>query len=441
MRKLIYIIILSITLFSCNKAALIKPTVPLTIVPGTKQVTMIKDTIVNNIWDGGGNVLRVENTHIYGTGTLQNWIIDAGSQYIFDTSIKIVNCKSYSGSFNAKWYGANPALADNWAILQQCIKTTITNKIPALYIPAGWYKTYGKLNVFVNVNEQTTIHIYGDSHYATDGTVINYMLNVGTPLNLQLQKGSEVNNISFVGTWKSPVYKDSSYYQMAESQYNDVSGNNNSAIGMTIDGNFYGSYSGSTKINVHDCYIGGFATLINISQNGQTQNADNLTFSNINCGDSRVIFQNGQAQEKNNILQGFQCWANNYTAFSNGNAAEYQAGDYTLKNWNCAGRIVRLFNINCAAWFMTKVENMYAENFGRIGNISSQITNSFTGCTFEPAFKSEAGNQILLTSNTALTVFTNCLICYYNGYSNELWMRGAATFVNCSFYKDKIVWK
>lgn len=440
MKKIFYYFAL-LGLISCKKIIIENITVPTALVIEISHDTLLLN---NTVWDGGGKILRIKNSKIYGVGILKNWIIDAPSQIIFDTTIKLQNCKTYLGYFNTYWYGTSPTNTDNTPYFQLSFNTAIQNTMLNVYIPTGRYTCKSGLNVATFNNgilAQTTLHIFGDTKYATDGTVLYFTQKTGNALNFQLSKGGEINNIALLGTWKSPTYKDSNYYSISFDNYKDISGNNNEATGFSIDGYYYNTLSGSTGVKVHDCYIGGFATLIGISQNAQTANADNLIFENINCGDGRVIYKNGQAQEKNNVLKHFQCWANNHTGFLNGKSAKWQAGDYTLNNWNFAGRIILLFDINASGWYSTKVNDCYAESFGRIAVVNTQVPITFNTCTFQPAFKEYAGRQILISSNSALTSFNNCLIRYYNGVANELWIHGNITFNNCGFYKDKLVWK
>ena len=106
MKKLL-IPILLFALASCTKTVEVY-----TYVNTDNAVLVKKDTTITGVWDGHDSVLRITNARIKGNGILKNWIIDAAlTQWIFDTTIILQNCKTYGDRFSCMWYGASPSNA------------------------------------------------------------------------------------------------------------------------------------------------------------------------------------------------------------------------------------------------------------------------------------------------------------------------------------------
>jgi hypothetical protein len=400
------------------------------------------DTVVNNTWVlPAGAILHFgSGGHISGSGTIRGGIINAAAtQWIFDTSLTLQPAATYGPYFSACWLGAGK-VADNSGPLQKSINTIIQNqqRLRHLYIPAGTYAYSRPLQVQYQYKGQyaaATLHLYGDANSwdCCAGTTLLYTGTTGYALGLQLNKGTEINNLIITGQFKAPVLPDTDYYSLPMEKFTDANGRCGPGYaGIVIDYDGSRNSSGSTGVQIHDVQVGNFDIDYLVSPNGKTFNADVLLFQNIRCGDARIGFANGQAQEKGNTIRGIYSWGNIHTLYSAGRMGKSQAGHYTIDGGNIAGRCIRLLDITQAGWYPTHISNLYAESIGSIGSISTQVPTAISNCTFHFALPRQAGRQTLLTCNSQRVAFSHCLFRYY-GQKEALKMRGDASFTNCFF--------
>ncbi len=406
-----------------------------------QDIFINKDTTISNTWTiPKGTIIKFGSKgKLSGKGTIRGGIIDAyAHQWIFDTSLSVFPEGAYNNFFSAKWFGAG-YLKDNAGVLQKGINTVLANQNTRdFFIPRGKYAFSKPLTVAAIYKEAyvgCTIHIYGESSFwdSGTGTTLDYTATEGFAIGLQLNKGSEINNLTITGRFKVPQLKDSEYYNIPFDSFTDAQGKCSELYaGLVIDYDGTKNSNGSTGLKIHDLHVGNFTIDYLISPNGKTFNADILLFENIRCGDAKVGFATGQAQEKGNIIRGIYSWGSIHTLFSNGRYGKAQAGNYTIDGGNIAGRCIQLFDIRQQGWYSTTILNVFAESIGRIGNITSQIPVSVNNCTFHFAYPSRAGKQILLNANTEKIVFANCIFRYY-GLPDAMIFNSAATFFNCQF--------
>ncbi len=407
-----------------------------------QDIFIAKDTTINNTWNiPAGAILKFGSKgHISGKGTIRGGIIDASlQQWIFDTTLTLVPEGTYGKDFSAKWFGAG-RVKDNSTALQKGINTVLANNatLRNLYIPKGNYNFSKPLivaNIYNGQYSGSTIHLYGETSFwdCCSGTTLNYTSTGGFAIGLQLNKGTEINNLAITGQFKSPGGKDSVYFNTPYEKYNDANGKcGNYYFGIVIDYDGSKNAGGSTGVKIHDVSVSNFTIDYMISPNGKTFNADILIFENIKCGDAKVGFASGQAQEKGNIIRGIYSWGSIHTLISIGHFGKYQAGNYTIDGGNVAGRCIRLFDISQSGWFATSISNLYSESIATIGNISTQIPASITNCNFDFAYPEQVGRQTLFYTNNDKTKFSNCMFRYY-GSTHEMKFSGAGTFDNCLF--------
>jgi hypothetical protein len=407
-----------------------------------QDILINKDTVINKTWNiPPGTILKFGSKgHISGTGTIRGGIIDAAlGQWIFDTTLTLYPEGTYGKVFSAKWFGAG-RVKDNSTALQKGINTVLDNytSLRDFFIPFGVYEFSKPLvvkGVYKGQYVGVTIHIFGESSFwdCCTGTTLKYTGTTVFALGLQLNKGSEINNLIITGQFKSPASPDSVYFNLPLEKYTDANskcGNNYAGIVIDYDGKM--NSGGSTGIKIHDVSVGNFSTDFSISPNGVTFNADILMFENIHCGDARIGFANGQAQEKGNIIRGIYSWGSIHTLYSAGKLGKNQAGSYTIDGGNIAGRCIRLFDISQAGWYSTNVTNLFAESIGSIGVILSQIPVNISNCTFHFQVPSIIGRQALLVSNNEKINFNNCIFRYY-GLKDPMKFIGNATYNNCYF--------
>lgn len=412
----------------------------------TNIVNIKNDTTVNGIWNLQGSILNL-SAKISGKCIIRNALLQANSFIqIFDTSVVLENCRVRE--FSAMWFGAKQGIVDNAYFIQHGIDQCIANDIRDYFIPGGKYKFSKGLKV-IKWNTQAvdythvTINIYGESDIWNDYTELIFENTSGYGIGVQQVKGGSIHNLRLTGQFKSPVKSGISYYNIASSDYNDISGKNcakyNSYAGLLIDynRNYTSSKSGSSGYKVYDIFIGNFDMLVGVSVNGVTDNADVIIFDNIQLGDARIGFAGGQAQEKGNIIRNIVAWGSIHTLISLGIFGKSQTGGYTIDGGNIAGAVVQLFDIHQKGWFGSHVSNLYAESIGRLGNVFSgdqfmKTPTTFTNCNFDFELKSASGTQNILQSNNNNTVFTSCRFRYYGTYNDTLNLSNAkATFINC----------
>lgn len=406
-----------------------------------------KDTTINNTWKlPAGAILKFGSKgHISGKGTIRGGIIDASlTQWIFDTTLTIQPEGTYGKDFSAKWFGAGK-FKDNYVALQKGINTVLLN-YPGLrnfFIPKDIYSYSKPLKIFSLYKEQyigTTIHIYGETSFwdCCNGTTLRYTATDGFALGLQMNKGTEINNLAIEGQFKAPVAKDSAYYNIPFDKFKDANGKcGDQYAGIVIDYDGSKNSGGSTGVKVHDVSVGNFTVDYMVSPNGKTFNADILIFENIKCGDAKVGFASGQAQEKGNVIRGIYSWGRMHTLISIGRYGKAQAGNYLIDGGNVAGGCIRLFDISQSGWYSTSVNDLYSESLGSIGSITSQIPVSISNCTFHFVFPSVIGKQTLFYSNTDKTKFSNCIFRYY-GSNEPMKFAGLAQFDNCTFSGERV---
>lgn len=408
----------------------------------SQDIYINKDTTIDKTWNlPAGTILHFGSKgHISGSGTIKGGIIDAAlMQWIFDTTLTVIPEAAYNKVFSAKWFGAG-MFKDNYVPLQKSINLITENatRLRDLFIPLGEYAFSKPLLVqskYKGKYSPTTIHLFGESNIfdCCRGTTLLYTGTDQFALGLQMNKGSEINNLNITGQFKAPASGSSGYYQLPMDKFGDQDGKCSYLYaGLVIDYDGSNAPGGSTGVKVHDLTVGNFSIDYLISPNGVTFNADILIFENIRCGDARVGFANGQAQEKGNVIRGIYSWGNLHTLYSAGRFGKGQAGSYTIDGGNIAGGCIRLFDISQAGWYSTNVSNLYAESIGTIGSISTQIPLSISNSTFHFAPPKLLGKAALLSVNSNKVTFNNCIFRYY-GYNDAMRLTGEAVYNNCFF--------
>lgn len=410
------------------------------------KLGLIADTTISTTWDGGGRVYRYNGYKIKGSGTLKNWIIQAPlTADCFDTSINLINCTSYDNIFSCAWYGAKTSNPDNWWNIQKSINYCNGN-IPNLFLPSGNYHYSQPLEIYSIYQNQyvsATLHFYGESvmNGSTNGSTLIFEDVANSALNLQQNKGSEIDHLNIIGKWKSPQASDSIYYNTTFANYNDVSGNNiwEWYYGISTDvHNQIGNTNpnGSTKIYIHDCTISGFTKLIAISQSNQ-KNGEMITIENCSLGEARVGIATGQAQEKGNWIKNIKAWGRIHTVFQIGRSGTQQsAGDWHIEGGNVDGPI-RVFDINASGWYSTHVNGLYAENIGMIGDLYAAVPISINNSTFHLKLWTNIGKRIIINSSGTIVAFHDCMVRYY-GLGGELWIHGMPK-IDGGLWQDSLI--
>jgi hypothetical protein len=408
----------------------------------SQDIFISKDTTINNTWNiPAGAILKFGSKgHINGKGTIRGGIIDAAlGQWIFDTTLTINPEGTYGNDFSAKWFGAG-RVKDNSAALQKGINTVLANSstLRNFLIPKGVYEFSKPLtiaNIYKGQYVGCTIHVYGETSFwdGGSGTTLKYTASDGFAIGLQVNKGTEINNLAIIGQFKAPNVADSLYYNIPIEKYTDTNGKcSEMYAGVVVDYDGSKNTSGSTGVKIHDMWVGNFSIDYLVSPNGKTFNADILIFENIRCGDAKVGFASGQAQEKGNVIRGIYSWGSIHTLISIGRYGKAQAGNYVIDGGNVAGHCIRLFDISQSGWYSTTIANIFSESIATIGYINSQIPTGISNCTFHFVYPNVIGRQTLFYSNSDKTKFSNCIFRYY-GSKEPMKFSGYALYDNCVF--------
>jgi hypothetical protein len=407
-----------------------------------QDIYINKDTVVKGVWQlQPGAILHFGSKgHISGSGTIRGGIIDAAlGQWIFDTTVMLYPEGTYGNDFSARWFGVG-RVTDNSSALQKGINTVLENSatLRNFFIPKGLYLFSKPLLVQSIYNGNytgCTIHIYGASSFwdTGNGTTLQYTSTNGFAIGLQVNKGTEINNLIIKGKFKAPDAADAIYYNIPFEKYTDA--NNQCGpmyAGLVIDYDASKNSSGSTGLKIHDLQVANFSIDYLVSPNGKTFNADILLFENIRCGDAQVGFATGQAQEKGNIIRGIYSWGSLHTLYAAGRFGKSQAGHYTIDGANIAGRCIRLFDISQSGWYATSISNIFAESIATIGSITTQIPTAISNSTFHFVYPKIAGKQTLLYASSSKVVFNSCTFRYYS-LPDSMKFAGNATYNNCFF--------
>lgn len=388
------------------------------------------DTTMSGTYNAGGKVMNMQ-AKISGSVIITNAVIE-GNPYIqvFDTTVTFganVKCREFS----AMWFGANPSNADNSRQLQIAIEDCITNGFD-LFLPAGNYKTSQPLIVGIKSGStylQSTLNFYGESTFWSDKSKITYSGD-SCALGLQLNKGSRIHNLTIIGKWVSPTGNDTTYFNIPFANYtNQATSGNGYGIWVDPVGN-WSQRSGSTGCQIYDMNITGFQTLVRIG-NDISQNDEIIRLTNIQLGNGKVGIQPSQSQEKGNTINGVYSWGSLHTLFNV--PLGKQAGNYFISNGNIAGRCIRIINWNQGSFFPSYFSNIYAENIGSLGTITTTgLPVSFSNCIFDFAYKETIGTQTLVTTNSNKIKFNSCSFRYY-GNNDNLTFSGNASYDNCNF--------
>ena len=101
-------LLLVLTIVSCKKLIIEKIETVFTAAGISNDIVISKDTLINGIWNiPATTIVRFESGgHISGSGTINGGIITAPlTQFIFDTTITLLNTRLYNNDFSVMWYG------------------------------------------------------------------------------------------------------------------------------------------------------------------------------------------------------------------------------------------------------------------------------------------------------------------------------------------------
>ncbi|GAO43815.1 hypothetical protein FPE01S_02_09210 [Flavihumibacter petaseus NBRC 106054] len=283
--------------------------------------------------------------------------------------------------------------ADDTRPLQLAIDSAV--KVSGtLYVPNKYRITNSCLAAAWNGKEYGTFtfKMIGDATWwdVNNRSVIIADFKDGFALGIQRGKGCVVQGINFQGKYVAPK---SSYLEMVlgavpsdttclDTRYAvycavavDPVGPKKPSTGgyPRCESLYRGNTSGSTGITIDNCTANGFTVPFITSPNGQTQNAEQLTFSNIRIGDGKFGFVGCQAQERTNLISNVGAWGTLHTLFHFGSYGAGQAGQWMVDRANIAGNVFQIVSRNSSGFYPLTMTRIAAESIVRIGSWYSGV--------------------------------------------------------------------
>jgi hypothetical protein len=430
----------------------------------------------------GKKIVFKNGSKIIGTNTLNNGVLDCNlHNQCFTTGTTLTNFRSVRHALSPENFGALGNDSDETVILQKTSDTIITNpKMPrTVKLTSG--KKYGTMGwVLHNWNgtryDQYNINILGEpSAYETNPAympIIHTMNNNGFGINVQRATGFSIKGIGMQGNLNIPSATSRKEFYLRDfttfasgvrdSQYSphanlvidafrntSVGGNppddgypdwNGTVTTLNPSGlNWYrgpngDQASGSSGGTMEDISLDGACVNIMVSPNGQSQQAENMTWKNIYANNCKIILAAGQRESKGCVLTNGYTIDRVHTIFD---ASTYGAQQGTLpyiKGFTQAGSVKRV--VNMGTQHTVTFEDLYMEDLFELGNAFCNTGKIlFKGCTFTFTL-AETPTLIPYTHFSGANLkFESCLFRYYDDlFDKRLTFIGAGLFFdNCYF--------
>ena len=289
------------------------------------------------------------------------------------------------GQLNIKSFGAREIYADNSKYIQRAIDSAVkTGK--TVIIPAGNFKVGSPLIVqkWDGDYRQCYIKIVGESTFWNERSSLTATFGDAPLLSIQKGKGCIIEGIVFNGKWVKPsspykkeldTYKDPNTRDERYSPYCAIA-IDPFRVSIPPDGGYPSltsyyrgsdSRGGSTGIIVKNCVFNGFTVGAITSPNGWTQNAELITFENIQIINCKIGFAGCQAQEKMNRIINVGAWGTTHTLFCFNTYGEKTPGNWIIDGVNVAGEVNQILFRNSGGYFPLFMSNVYAESIFQFG--------------------------------------------------------------------------
>ncbi len=360
---------------------------------------------------------------------------------------------------DAKIFGAaGDGQKDDYAAIQAAIDSAIAIN-GTVYLPGKYRISRPLIAAKWNGKEYVpfTIKIIGNATMWDVGasSVITATFKDGPCLAIHRGKGVLISGLNLQGAYRTPKMTDQEFYNSDFEKYGDPTCRDEQYspyAGIVIDPfrdkpppdggypslkKFYrgsASQGGSTGIRVFDCTINNFTVGIITSPNGQTANAELLTFENIRFYNNKVCIAGCQAQEKSNRIINIGAWGRTHTFLSFGDYGNGTPGFYSVDGVNIAGGVVRFINRTSGGYFPIFINNVFAESVGSIGNWQSLVGDRLSNSIFDFAYPENTGRFPDAHLKGGGVTITNCNFRYYGQQTTPLFFNGDYTFHDCISY-------
>ncbi|MBZ5858023.1 glycoside hydrolase family 55 protein [Flavihumibacter profundi] len=364
-----------------------------------------------------------------------------------------------SAQIDPKVFGAvGDGKADDYKPIQAAIDSAISVS-GTVYLP-GKYRISRSLIAAKWTGKEYvpfTIKIIGNATMwdTNNNSVITATFKDAPALGIHRGKGIIVSGLNFQGAYRTPKMSDSAFYNSDFKTYGDPTCRDaqySPYAAIVIDPfrdklppdggypplkEYYrgsASQGGSTGIRIEDCTINNFTIGIIASPNGQTANAELMTYENIRFYNNKVCIAGCQAQEKSNRIINVGAWGRTHTFLSFGDYGNGTPGFYTVDGVNIAGGVVQFLNRTSGGYFPLFVTHVFAESIGRIGNWQSLVGDQLSNSLFDFAYPENTG----IYPDAHLTGYgvtlTNCNFRYYGRQDIPIFFNGEYIIHDCVTY-------
>lgn len=270
-------------------------------------------------------------------------------------------------------------------------------------------------------------------------------------LSIHRGKGVIVRGVNFQGIYKSPHLSEKDFYNSNFETYGDKTCRDtrySPYAGIAIDpfrssvppdggyptltAYYRGkkSQGGSTGCRIEDCTFNNFTIGIIVSPNGETANAELMTFQNIRFYNLKACIVGCQDQEKSNRIINAACWGRAHTFLDFGHYGKGSPGFYILDGIQLAGGIVRFVHRVSGGYFPLYASNVFAESIGEIGVWKTEVGDRLSNSTFSFIYPENRGNfpdgQL---QGKGVTV-ENCNLRYYGRQDYPILLNGEYNLKN-----------
>jgi len=421
---------------------------------------------------------------LIGTGTIVGGIINADFESnIFAQTLTITDSNTYplavgNRHFSVKWFGAvGDNSVDDQPAIQKTIDTLVNltaskGKVKSVYLPIGKYRI--DTPILLNKWDQGagryqffSLDFIGETsfwEFDNSGTEILANFIDKFAIGVQLGKGIRIENIRVTGqfsyAWQgvggdeqTKNFYASTYAGFTatlpcrDSRYSPYAGIVIDPFSTSVpaDGGYPGLTSfyrgntgavGSTGIVIEECFVAGFVTGIITSPNGVTLNAELVDIFRVQFRDCKACVAGCQAQEKINRVSFMACWGACHTVFMFNEYGAQNPGYWSVDNVNLAGYNNRFIRREESGFFNMKIDAIYAEELGRIGDFDFTMGTTISNSIFDLRHPNVT-KQYFLGVATGAGIFRSTTVRYYgfNGGIAPIGTSGNFLFDSCKLYQ------
>jgi hypothetical protein len=348
----------------------------------------------------------------------------------YDEPLTTYLTSTNSGTVSVKDFGAkgDGVTDDNRAFqaaFDYCVKNPAT--ATTIRIPAGHNFITSKPLLVKNNENFFTIKIKGDvSNKSASNPYlsrITFTGRSGYALGVQLGRSIEIENITIMGQYTLPGTIGNANIgttKFADWVQNGITDErNNPYSGISIDPvqNASGSAGGTSDVTIRNCAIKQFMVGIALTPNAGTLNDEIINITDNNIESCRVAIAIGQDQSKTVKISGLKVWSSTHTIVDGVNYGRGTGGGSVFcENWNIAGNVNQLFNLNTDR-FPLSCKDIYSESIFRIGYVGYGVGANFINTQID--FLSGPGMPEADYLIQGQANFYGGMLRFYDGSSNH----------------------